>query len=58
LTSWSGLATNELEENAVKWCNSVAPGSNPVTIQDFKQKKLLQKANGKSMQASKNHYFA
>ena len=28
----------------MKWCNSVAPGSNPVTIEDFKQKKLLQKA--------------
>ena len=46
----SGLATNELEEKAVKWCNSVAPGSNPVTIEDFKQKKLLQKAIQKGLE--------
>jgi long-chain-fatty-acid--CoA ligase ACSBG len=46
----SGLPTNELEEKAVKWCNSVAPGSNPVTIEDFKRKKLLQKAIQKGLE--------
>ena len=34
----------------MKWCNSVAPGSIPVTIEDFKRKKLLQKAIQKGLE--------
>ena len=46
----SGIPTNELEEKAVKWCDANAPGSNVVTIEDFKRKKLLQKAIQKGLE--------